>query len=468
MRRTPQAWQVTRRRNLANLDDDLPLQTAGDVGQGVAGIVATGGDAAFGGLIGYNITDDYNPEDGTGSYRFLFDLNGNIYTAAYIVAGETITVNGETLNVGDFLIGKNLTGKADVFWDESAGQLKLRYSKIDQVTVDQYGLSVDKHLAFTEYARTVGSGFIDNFDTNDASYVRITQASGDFSIRHLKTGKKSGQILILQNDDVTSPPFSMTLKNNDITNIGAGYSRIYTLTGVDETRSGYSAAMFIYSSTTNQWFLINYWENSTGGATGGLKAKPYVTIGNDGTLSAERALTGTANQVIITDNGANSTVVLSMPQNLDTAAEVQFGRVGAGVAPGSIYRFFAQNTLTRLAKLKNTAGSAYLLLEDATGSTDQKIRAVGCDNGALLLCKLNDAESGYTIHVTVDTDGNLVIGTAALATNAADGFIYVDSCAGVPTGTPTSYTGRVPMVVDTANLRVYFYIGGTWRYAALT
>jgi hypothetical protein len=41
--------------------------------------------------------------------------------------------------------------------------------------------------------------------------------------------------------------------------------------------------------------------------------EPYVTIGNTAGLSAERALTGTANQVIVTDNGADSTVVLSIP-----------------------------------------------------------------------------------------------------------------------------------------------------------
>ena len=39
---------------------------------------------------------------------------------------------------------------------------------------------------------------------------------------------------------------------------------------------------------------------------------PYVTIGNPAGLTAERALTGTASQILITDNGPNSSVVLSM------------------------------------------------------------------------------------------------------------------------------------------------------------
>lgn len=41
----------------------------------------------------------------------------------------------------------------------------------------------------------------------------------------------------------------------------------------------------------------------------------YVTISNDATLTNERALTGTVNQITITDNGANSSVVLTIATN---------------------------------------------------------------------------------------------------------------------------------------------------------
>lgn len=65
----------------------------------------------------------------------------------------------------------------------------------------------------------------------------------------------------------------------------------------------------------------------------------------------------------------------------------------------------------------------------------------------------------------IDASGNVVINTAAIATNATNGFLYVPSCAGTPTGTPTAYTGRVPIVVDTTNNKLYFYSGGQWRDA---
>ena len=62
--------------------------------------------------------------------------------------------------------------------------------------------------------------------------------------------------------------------------------------------------------------------------------------------------------------------------------------------------------------------------------------------------------------------GNIVAGASvALATTATDGFLYVPTCAGTPTGTPTAITGMAPIVVNTTNNKLYFYSGGVWRDA---
>lgn len=65
----------------------------------------------------------------------------------------------------------------------------------------------------------------------------------------------------------------------------------------------------------------------------------------------------------------------------------------------------------------------------------------------------------------IDPSGNVVVNTGAIATSATNGFFYVAGCGGTPTGTPTAYTGRVPIVVDTTNHKLYFYSGGAWRDA---
>lgn len=69
------------------------------------------------------------------------------------------------------------------------------------------------------------------------------------------------------------------------------------------------------------------------------------------------------------------------------------------------------------------------------------------------------------LSLTLSANGNVVCGGnngAALATNANDGFFYVPSGAGTPTGTPTAYTGRIAAYYDTSANKIWFY-NGSWR-----
>ncbi len=70
--------------------------------------------------------------------------------------------------------------------------------------------------------------------------------------------------------------------------------------------------------------------------------------------------------------------------------------------------------------------------------------------------------SGTIETFRVTSTGNTTVGNAAIATNAANGFLYIPTCAGTPTGTPTAYTGRIPMVYDTTNHQFWFYDSG-WK-----
>ena len=72
--------------------------------------------------------------------------------------------------------------------------------------------------------------------------------------------------------------------------------------------------------------------------------------------------------------------------------------------------------------------------------------------------------AGNAERMRLDSLGNVVLGTpTALATTATDRFVYKPSMAGTPTGVPTAKTGLVPTVIDTTGLKLWAYIGGTWK-----
>lgn len=70
----------------------------------------------------------------------------------------------------------------------------------------------------------------------------------------------------------------------------------------------------------------------------------------------------------------------------------------------------------------------------------------------------------------LDENGNLVIGggDAAIATTATDGFLHIPKLSGPPTGTPTAYTGTIPICYDASTDKIYAYNGGWLATGALT
>lgn len=131
--------------------------------------------------------------------------------------------------------------------------------------------------------------------------------------------------------------------------------------------------------------------------------------------------------------------------------------------------------LSTVLSIGNTSGSNDIIM-----NSGQKISVETLDNvinveGALERTLNFSTSPSATFNITlgslagvpttVNLTGTVVCNTGALSTNATDGFLYVAACSGVPTGTPTTYTGRSPIVIDSSNNRLYFYSSGAWRNA---
>src|SRR2546427_2373496 len=72
-----------------------------------------------------------------------------------------------------------------------------------------------------------------------------------------------------------------------------------------------------------------------------------------------------------------------------------------------------------------------------------------------------DSTGAAAVNVKFGSGGSLITQAAALATTATDGFLYIPTSAGVPTGVPTAQTGTVPIECDITGSQLYFY-NGAW------
>ena len=162
----------------------------------------------------------------------------------------------------------------------------------------------------------------------------------------------------------------------------------------------------------------------------------YVTLATNGTLTSERVLTGTANQIALTDNGAGSTVVLSAPQNIHTGASPTFsGLTLSGFTSGSVTfagtsgvlsqdnaNLFWDDANNRLLVGTNSALGAKLGI--LIGSTTEKgimIKAAGSQSANLF--ELWDASNNLVMSInntaaTISMPVAFAMGNLALASGS--------------------------------------------------
>jgi hypothetical protein len=153
--------------------------------------------------------------------------------------------------------------------------------------------------------------------------------------------------------------------------------------------------------------------------------------------------TGNSGKLLTTDGSVISWV--EVPSVAIPVNEIPYG-TGTGLTSTPDFTYTpSQNTLslgaTGNALITSDPGNSITLLGD-TGLTLQ-------------------TDGDDRLNITIE--GNIVVGTGALPTTTTDGFLYIPTSAGTPTGTPTAYTGRAPIHIDATNNAFYFYTNGAWR-----
>lgn len=198
-----------------------------------------------------------------------------------------------------------------------------------------------------------------------------------------------------------------------------------------------------------------------GGGSGAPTDAQYVTLAVNGDLTAERVLTGTANQVIVTDNGAGSTVVLSLPQSIATTSDVQFddvlitGQLNLDSSsefirldPAATIRFDTRdNVIINLDTNNNTAGSAFCIRGDGSGTDELCLDEDGNITLATIDGDLNTLvdikpDSFDSVDAGADEDCLTYEGTNTVEWQVCGSISYGDGLP-IPDGSTTANTDHI-------------------------
>lgn len=185
--------------------------------------------------------------------------------------------------------------------------------------------------------------------------------------------------------------------------------------------------------------------------SGAFAADPGYALQVDGETSfnGDARFTGTARRFHGDFTQAGAIADRHFFQSSTTNARTAVGAIPNGTSVEGGFVGFASSNPTN--------STAYIAM--LTNTSEVRIES-GSSNPVPIIISIG---TSTTERARFDVDGNFIVGTTALLTTATNGFVYTSAMPGGPSGVPTSYTGRVPMVFDSTNYKLFAYMGAQWR-----
>jgi len=453
---TNEAWFVTGGNQVAK------FTSTGMEGRFAAGAAATPSLAAYNDVntgLWFPAADTIAASTG-GSERLRLDSSGNVGIGT---ASPTyrLDLQSSTAALGLRLKGGSGTNQGSVLLGTYAGSSSTFYGFGDRAAL--FGGTPDQLVSiFT------GSTAL-TFDINGGEKARI-DSSGNLGIGTsspiTKLDVRSDAAVVATSGyagwHFNALPASATARAATIRkNYDSPFDfNIYASTGT----SGNSAATIFYRDITNESMRLD-----SSGNLGIGTAIPSYRLDLQGASGVGMQIfetsTGNNNRLIITQNGIVSKFNNTFSSGFGAFAwEIggvermrldDSGNLGIGTASPT-YRLDVVGASTIAARFKGNGTLSAVVLSDNNTVTEGYVGSVGDDIRIV---------AGTQEVVRARSSGNVTAGLASRATTATDGFLYVPTCAGTPTGTPTAITGFAPIVVNTTNNKLYFYSGGAWRDA---
>jgi Pectate lyase superfamily protein len=198
----------------------------------------------------------------------------------------------------------------------------------------------------------------------------------------------------------------------------------------------------------------------TGSSAGGALSLAGASAGGASLAATTVTASNGSPALVLTTSGSHGLAQLQQVVLSGTTAP-------GGTTLGTIY-FVTKgvNFATTTVSLSTTLANAIAGTAIAYSSAGSAVKMASVQNSQFpaLAVVPSAAILGSGATAQVQPPSVVVGGTVpnTLATTATDGFFYIPSCAGTPTGTPTAFTGKAPLVIDSTNNTLSYYNSG-WK-----